>query len=312
MRWTASGSGVACDFTLSAGESATFILQQSEDTVPPASAPAPAGEAALRETLAYWKRWVSHRRYRGLWREMVIRSAPTLKLLTFAPTGAIVAAPTCSLPEIAGGVRNWDYRYTWIRDAAFTVRAFLLPGYTAEATAFMSWLQLRAREAEGDGPLQVMYGIDGRHDLPEITLDHLDGYRGSRPIRIGNAASRQLQLDIYGELVDSIYLYNKRVRPISYDSWVYLRRMLDWVCRNWMRKDHSIWESRQGPEHFVYSKLQCWVALERGLRIARHGGLPLDDNAIRGVSAEIYEAIMQQGWCEKRQSFAQYFGSDAI
>jgi len=307
-----SGSGVACDFTLRAGESATFILQQLEDTVPPFKAPAAAGEAALRETLAYWKGWVSHCRYRGLWREMVVRSALTLKLLTFAPTGAIVAAPTCSLPEIAGGVRNWDYRYTWIRDAAFTVRAFLLLGYTGEATAFMNWLQIRAREPAGDGPLQVMYGIDGRHDLPEIALDHLDGYRGSRPVRIGNAASRQLQLDIYGELIDSIYLYNKRVRPISYDSWVYLRRMLDWVCRNWKRKDHSIWESRQGPEHFVYSKLQCWVALERGLRIARHRGLPLDDNAIRGVSAEIYEAIMQQGWCEKRKSFAQYFGSDAI
>src|SRR5580658_8155896 len=306
------GSGVTSDFTLRAGECATFILQQPDDGAAPIGDPAAFGEAALRETLAYWKRWVSQCGYQGRWREMVIRSALALKLLTFAPTGAIVAAPTCSLPEIAGGVRNWDYRYTWIRDAAFTVRAFLLLGYTEEATAFMNWLHLRLREHAGEGPLQVMYGIDGRHDLPEVALDRLDGYRSSRPVRIGNAASRQLQLDIYGELVDSIYLYNKHVSPISYDSWLDLRHILDWVCRNWKRKDHGIWESRQGPEHFVYSKLQCWVALERGLRIARHGGLPLDDNAIRGVSAEIYDVIMQQGWCEKRQSFVQYFGSDAI
>jgi GH15 family glucan-1,4-alpha-glucosidase len=306
-----SGTSVTSDFTLKAGESATFILQPLESDSAPTD-PAAAGEAALRQTLGYWKHWVSRCRYRGLWREMVIRSALALKLLTFAPTGAIVAAPTCSLPEIAGGVRNWDYRYTWIRDAAFTVRAFLLLGYTEEATAFMNWLQLRTQEHHGDGPLQVMYGVDGRHDLPEIALDHLDGYRGSRPVRVGNAASNQLQLDIYGELIDSIYLYNKRVRPISYDSWLYIRRILDWVCQNWKRKDYGIWESRQGTEHFVYSKMQCWVALERGLRIARHRGLPLDDSAIRGVSAEIYEAIMKQGWSEKRQSFAQYFGSDAI
>jgi GH15 family glucan-1,4-alpha-glucosidase len=306
-----NSGGITSDFTLKAGECATFILRLG-DATPPDDDPAAAGEAALRETLAYWKGWVSHCRYWGLWREMVVRSALALKLLTFAPTGAIVAAPTCSLPEIIGGSRNWDYRYTWIRDAAFTVRAFLLLGYTGEAAAFMDWLQLRAQEHDGDSPLQVMYGIDGRHDLPEITLDHLDGYRGSRPVRVGNAASRQLQLDIYGELIDSIYLYNKHVNPLSYDSWVYLQRILDWVCQNWKRKDHSIWESRQGPEHFVYSKMQCWVALERGLRIARNRGLPLNDNAIRRVSAEIYNTIMQQGWSEKRQSFVQYFGSDAI
>jgi GH15 family glucan-1,4-alpha-glucosidase len=211
-----------------------------------------------------------------------------------------------------GGTRNWDYRYTWIRDAAFTIRAFLVLGYTEEATNFMNWLQQRAKEHETDGPLLVMYGIDGRHDLPEVTLDHLDGCRGSRPVRIGNAASRQLQLDIYGELIDSIYLYNKSVNPISYDLWQYLCRMLEWVCENWKNKDHGIWESRKGPEHFVYSKMQCWVALDRGLRIALQRGLPLDQEALRKASGEIYEAVMQHGWCEKRQSFVQYFGSDAI
>lgn len=310
------GNNITSVFTLKANECATYILQhleeRRENTGFTIDHPAAFGTTALNETLAYWKHWVSRCRYRGRWREMVVRSALAMKLLTFEPTGAIVAAPTSSLPEIIGGVRNWDYRYTWIRDAAFTIRAFLLLGYTEEATAFINWLQLRTKEQETDGPLRVMYGIDGRHDLPEISLDHLDGYRVSRPVRIGNDASRQLQLDIYRELIDSIYLYNKHVHPISYDFWLYLRRILDWVCQNWKRKDHGIWESREGPEHFVYSKMQCWVALERGLRIARQRGLPLDDNVIRHASAEIYEAIMQQGWSEDRQSFVQYFGSDAI
>ncbi len=309
------GNGSTADFTLGANESATFVFQYLDEGAAAIDDPASFADRALGETIAYWKRWVARCHYRGRWREMVIRSALTLKLLTFAPTGAIVAAPTCSLPEIIGGARNWDYRYTWIRDSAFTIRAFLLLGYTEEASGFMNWLQQRAKEHESGGPLRVMYGINGHHDLPEITLDHLDGYRGSRPVRVGNAASGQLQLDIYGELIDSIYLYDKYAQPISYDLWLYLRRMLHWVCRNWKRKDHGIWESRQGPEHFVYSKMQCWVALDRGLRIARYRGLPLadeDDHAIRTARSEIYEAILRHGWNEQRQSFVQYFGSDAM
>jgi GH15 family glucan-1,4-alpha-glucosidase len=309
----ADEGGAIADFTLGPNESATFLLQLDMDGQELPSDIQAFGQDTLQETIAAWKKWVAKCRYQGRWRETVVRSALALKLLTYEPTGAIVAAATCGLPEEIGGVRNWDYRYTWIRDSAFTIYAFLRLGYTEEAARFMDWLQQRATEEDTEiGPLQVMYGIDGRSDLPEIALDHLDGYRGSRPVRIGNGASHQLQLDIYGELIDSIYLYNKHAEPISYDLWVYLRRILDWVCANWERPDHSIWEVRREPEHFVYSKMQCWVALNRGLRIAEKRGLPLDYERIRRESSRIYEAIMKYGWDKERQTFVQYFGGDAV
>jgi GH15 family glucan-1,4-alpha-glucosidase len=309
----ARDGGAVCNFVLGPNESATFLLRFDTECSSLPSDVQSFGQDVLHETIGIWKEWVSKCRYHGRWRETVIRSALALKLLTYEPTGAMVAAATCSLPEEIGGVRNWDYRYTWIRDSAFTVYAFLRLGYKEEAAKFMEWLQQRATEGDTDmGPLQLMYGIDGRSDLPEIELDHLDGYKGSRPVRIGNAASNQLQLDVYGEMIDSIYLYNKHAEPISYDLWVYLRRMLDWVCANWERPDHSIWEIRRDPEHFVYSKMQCWVALNRGLRIAEKRGLPLDYERIRRESTRIYEAIMKHGWNKERQTFVQYFSSDAV
>jgi GH15 family glucan-1,4-alpha-glucosidase len=309
------GAGVIADFTLGEGEKAAFVLRRLDSDDSAGGCPG-AGEAEnlFRDTVAYWRRWLSKCTYTGRWREMVQRSALTLKLLSFEPTGAIVAAPTCSLPEGIGGERNWDYRYTWIRDAAFTLYGLLRIGFTEEAARFRDWLKDRSQDANssGAGPLQLMYGIDGRAELTEETLDHLEGYRGSRPVRIGNGAHRQLQLDIYGELMDAVYLHNKYVEPVGYDGWVRLRRMVDWVCDNWNREDEGIWEVRGGRRHFVYSKLMCWVAIDRSLRLADKRSFPADRARWLKVRDEIYEEVMTRGWDPRRQVFVQAYGSDAL
>jgi GH15 family glucan-1,4-alpha-glucosidase len=307
------GKSVTADFTLKAGDIAVFVLGKIEE--------GSGCQVLLQEreaidlsmkTVMYWRKWLSRCTYTGRWREMVQRSALALKLLTFKPTGAIVAAPTCSLPEGIGGQRNWDYRYTWMRDAAFTLYGLLRIGFTEESTQFMHWLEARCHELEPDGSLQIMYGIDGRHELQEETLDHLEGYKGSKPVRIGNGAFNQLQLDIYGELLDSIYLYNKYGSPISYDLWRYLRRLINWVCDNWQRKDEGIWEVRGGQQHFVYSKLMCWVALDRGLRLAEKRSFPADHVRWLKVRDTIYEEIMREGWNTKRKAFVQHYESKSL
>ncbi len=241
-------NGVVADFTLEGGEQAIFVLRHRGGKADQKVAELPLdAEALLTETVRFWRAWAAQSRYRGRWRETVTRSALVLKLLTYLPSGAIVAAPTTSLPELVGGVRNWDYRYTWVRDAAFTVYSLMRLGYTEEAAAFAHFMQARAKEEEPNGgPLNVMYGIDGRHDLPEVTLDHLEGYRGSRPVRVGNAAANHLQLDIYGELMDALYLYDKYGTPLSYEMWTEVERILDWLVKNWEQADQSIWDVRGG------------------------------------------------------------------
>jgi GH15 family glucan-1,4-alpha-glucosidase len=320
VRLRRSGTAAHTTFRLREGETAVFVLREAPEGDGTQPAPSEAESQALFEkTVLYWRRWLSQCKYRGRWRDMVNRAALTLKLLTFEPTGALVAAPTCSLPERIGGARNWDYRYTWIRDAAFSLYALLRLGFTSEASDFMGWLDARYREGEQrhrDGekgtPLQVLYRIDGGLDIPESTLDHLDGYKGSRPVRIGNQASGQLQLDIYGELLDSVYLYNKHAAPISYDAWKHLRSLLDWLCDNWQQPDDGIWEVRGGRHEFVYSKLMCWVAMDRGLRLANKRSFPADRIRWLGVRDQMYEEILARGWSEQRKSFVQSFGSDAL
>ena len=306
--------GVRAGFCVEAGEARSFVLER----VAPDYVCRPYAEdeatAAFEATVQYWRRWLDRSRYRGRWREMVHRSALTLKLLTYAPTGALVAAPTTSLPEQLGGERNWDYRYTWIRDAAFSLYGLLRLGFTDEAAAFMSWLTDRTREwrVGPSGPLQIMYGIDGRSDLPEEELTHWSGYRDSAPVRIGNAAADQRQLDIYGELIDSVYLYNKRGAPIFHETWENLRRIVDWLCENWDQADEGIWETRGGQKDFTYSRLMSWVAIERAIRMNRARGLPGDIVKWLAERDRIYNQIMERGWSDERGAFVQHYGSDVL
>ncbi|OAI51319.1 glucoamylase [Planctomycetaceae bacterium SCGC AG-212-F19] len=309
------GDGVTADFTLGEGEKVAFALCRRSPGEHPGPCPGTdEAEDLFRDTVAYWRRWLSKCTYTGRWRETVVRSALTLKLLSFAPTGAIVAAPTCSLPEVIGGVRNWDYRYTWIRDAAFTLYGLLRIGFTEEAARFMDWLKDRWQDPDsrGSGPFQLMYGIDGRADLTEQSFEHLEGYRGSRPVRVGNAAHQQLQLDIYGELMDAVYLHNKYVEPIPYEAWTHLRMLLNWLCDNWKRPDEGVWEVRGGRRHFVYSKVMSWVALDRGARLAWKRSLPADRARWLSVRDEIYEEVMARGWNPRRKAFVQAYDSEAL
>ena len=306
-------NGAVAEFSLREGQTATFALADLSPTHREgALLQEKEARVLFRATVDYWRRWIAKCSYKGRWREMVERSALVLKLLTYEPTGAIVAAPTCSLPEEIGGERNWDYRYTWIRDAAFTLYGLVRIGFTEEAARFMGWIEARCHELNQDGSLQIMYGIDGRHRLTEESLDHLCGYRGSLPVRIGNGAYAQLQLDIYGELMDAVYLYNMYGSPISYDFWTHLRELTNWVCDNWSRPDEGIWEVRGGKQHFVYSKVMCWVALDRALRLADKRSFPADRERWQKVRDQIYEEIMERGWNPNRQAFVQAYGSNTL
>jgi len=306
--------GVSAEFVLSEGESQVFVLR---DDSAGGAVPCPPCEKEAEElllgTVKFWQNWLSACTYHGRWQAQVHRSALALKLLTFEPTGAIIAAPTASLPEVIGGTRNWDYRYTWMRDAAFTVYAFLRLGFKDEAAAFMHWMEgYASKHAHPEDPGAVVFTIAGDNKLPEQTLDHWEGYRGSGPVRIGNAAVAQFQGDIYGELMDALYLSNKYVSPTSYDVWVKVRARLEWICEHWQLPDAGIWEMRNRQEHFVYSKVMNWVALDRGLRLADKRALPANRAKWLRERDRIYEEVMAKGWNEKRRAFTQFYGSDDL
>ncbi len=307
---------VSATMELTSGESALFVLEVLVEDAPLRACGPRDTDELFAATATYWREWLSQSTYTGRWREMVNRSALTLKLLTHEPSGAIVAAPTTSLPEEIGGSRNWDYRYVWIRDAAFSLYALLRLGFTDEAGAFMRWLSERIGERpdadDALGPLRVLYDIDGNVPDEERELDHLAGYRGSRPVRVGNAAVSQLQLDIYGELIDSVYLFNKYGSGISHDAWQDLLVILEWLVEHWDNDDAGMWEIREEPRPHTTSRLMCWVAIERMIRTARQRGLPGDLSGWAAVRDRIYDQIMERSWNDELGSFVQVEGGTEL
>jgi GH15 family glucan-1,4-alpha-glucosidase len=306
------GGDAKAIFSLQAGEDASFIFECGDRDGLSAAAEKEVIEQEFSETSAFWREWAGRSNYKGRWREIVTRSALLLKLLTSRKYGSIIAAPTFGLPERIGSARNWDYRYTWMRDASFTLYAFMRLGYIDEARHFMSWLSDRMTNDSKHGPLQVMYRTNGDQNLEEVALDNLSGYENSRPVRIGNGASNQLQLDIYGELIDAIYLATKYGNAISYRSWKNISGLVDWVEHNWMRPDEGIWEVRGGRKQFLHSRVMCWVAVDRALRLAGKRSLPAPVHDWQILRTTIYESIFNEFWDEKLQSFVAYAGADFV
>ena len=299
--------------TLTEGESAGMVLESNGGR--PRRLPAGTLQQLSDETAAYWRNWLRRSTYTGRWREMVTRSAMTLKLMTYAPSGALVAAPTAGLPEQVGGERNWDYRYTWIRDASFSVYALLGLGYIEEAAAFGVWVRDRLIEAEADGgthPLKIMYRVDGSSDLVEETLDHWEGWRGSKPVRIGNGAADQLQLDIYGEAMDAMSHADAQGLQVAHTGWTAVVRMIDWLCEHWDQPEEGIWETRGGRKDFTYGRFQCWVALDRAVRMAEHRGKPADIARWRTERDRIYRQIMERGWKPDQRAFVQHYDDPEV
>ena len=297
-------------FRLRRDEEACFLLEVNPEN-PASAASCAEADAAFAATLAFWHRWVERSHYAGRWREVVTRSALVLKLLTSAVHGAPVAAATFGLPEEFGGERNWDYRYVWIRDASFAMYAFIRRGLVDEAEAFVDWIGARARQSGKDERLHVAYALDGRSELPEQTLDHWEGHRQSRPVLIGNAAAKQFQLDIYGELMDSVYLANKYGRSSSYEDWRGIVDMVAWLGGNWRRPDAGIWEGRGPMRAFLHSRVMCWVAVDRAIRLAQKRSLPAPLPEWNALRLEIHASIHAEFWREDLRSFVSYPGADA-
>jgi GH15 family glucan-1,4-alpha-glucosidase len=298
-------SGVAATFVLEEGEEADFHLEWNGDIHP-----VTPGETRVlfSRTQDFWRNWIGQSRYTGRWREVVQRSALALKLLVYHPTGALVAAPTTSLPEEPGGTRNWDYRYAWLRDASFTVYSLMRLGFLEEAGSFMDWLQKRCEEVQADRDVSIMYTIDGSDQIPEMTLDHLAGYNGAKPVRIGNGAAGQRQIDVYGEVMDSVYIYNREV-PISYDLWCWLAKRLDWLANHWTEADEGIWEIRGPRQRFTYSALMTWVAYDRAGRLAHDRGLPGPVGRWRELAGEAHRFVQEECWDPDIRSYVMYPGS---
>ena len=306
------GNDAYAQFTLETSETAIFMLEYITDHagVEPEGLKTFADESFF-DTINFWKEWVSKSKYKGRWMEIVHRSALVLKLLISYNFGSIIAAPTFGLPEEIGGERNWDYRYTWIRDASFTVYALLNLGYQKEARQFMKWVEQQCNDIGNAGRLSLMYGLDGRKDLFEIELTHLEGYKQSYPVRIGNAAYQQVQLDIYGELLDAIYLYDKHGEPISFDFWRNISAQVDWVCDHWKQKDQGIWEVRGGQREFLYSRMMCWVAIDRGMKIAENHSYPLAPRW-REERDAIFHSIHTDFWNDELKCFVQFKGAETV
>jgi GH15 family glucan-1,4-alpha-glucosidase len=307
-----NGTGLRAVRTLSAGQTWGVILESNGGA--PRRLHNEDVQELLNETAAFWRDWLQGMTYAGRWRSMVIRSAMTLKLMTYAPTGAIVAAPTAALPEQVGGPRNWDYRYTWIRDGSFSIYALLGLGFTEEAEAFAGWLRDRASEQAGgtSGPLKIMYRVDGTSDLTEQTLDHFEGWRGSRPVRIGNGAADQLQLDIYGEAMDALFLADASGIRVTHQSWLEIASFIDWLCEHWDQPDEGIWETRGGRKDFAYGRIQTWVALDRAIRLAASRARPADVTRWTTERDAVYQQVFDKGWNAKVGGFTQFYGSEVL
>ena len=304
------------EFTLKEKESVHFLLIALSDgsrELPFEDQLDAFVDKSFTETLNYWKKWVGKSSYKGRWMDMVHRSALTLKLLTSHDFGSPVAAATFGLPEEVGGTRNWDYRYTWIRDAAFTMFAFIRLGFNKEVSNFGRWvLKQFEKNIDEEHKLQLMYSISGESELTEEELDHLEGYRQSRPVRIGNGAYDQKQLDIYGELMDSIYLFDKYGEPITYHFWEKLVPLINYVCEHWQDTDHGIWEIRAEQVEFLYSRVMCWVALDRAIRLAEKRSFPYDWDYWRSTRSKIFEDVYYNFWDDELQSFVQYKGAKTL
>jgi len=307
-------NGIRSTFTMREGDSGRGVVLESMGGQPQALEPAELQRLAS-DTAAYWKAWLNRSTYTGRWREMVTRSAMSLKLMTYQPTGAPVAAATLGLPEQAGGERNWDYRYTWIRDGSLTMHALSNLGYLDEAARFGGWLRDRVTEgvaANGGSPLKIMYRVDGSSDLTEETLDHFEGWRGSRPVRIGNGAADQLQLDIYGEAADAILAGDNAGLPIAHQGWLALTKITDWVAGNWDQPDEGVWETRGGRKNFTYGRFQCWVALDRAIKLAERHGRPANVGNWAAARDALYNQVMQRGWNDKVKAFTQHYDTEVL